>query len=220
MISTESVKPAMPTKEEVERALKTILACPDLLDKLLQTKEQEKNRRKNWSRLSVSAYYCKRYALELKQVIDDMVARNQDMEYCYADYPNLKAATLYMRINHGKLFLIDELDTEDFYYKNILRRIQITRCVTGVRLTLVPFVDDSIVPRPISHDEKKDTWKEKVDKYVEKAKPGDEPLHLKGLSLTQDEVNGLKESFIALEHIGAIVLPNEIKIMVFGKGPE
>lgn len=221
----DNIEPILPnqrsaqySKEDIEHSLKVLLANPDLLDQLIEGKEQEKGRRKNWSRLSKSSYYNKRFGLELRNVVDSMLERGQDMEYRCDDYPELKPATIYLRVNHAKLYILDYLD-EGGKYQQAFRRIHIgySPNKTGVRLTLMKMVNDSIHPVPISYDEKHDTWKDKVDEYVSNVKPGDEPLLLRNLSLTSDEVQALRESFIQLSHIGAIVMPTEIKIMCFPK---
>lgn len=203
-------------KNDIAHALQVILATPDLLDKLIQEKEAAKTRRKNWSRLSRSSYYNKRYALELKAVIDDMLQTGRDMEYRCMDYPTLKPATIYLRINHAKLFIMDELDP-DGVYKEVFTRIHIGYSPqrTGVRLTLLQVSNEKLVPVPISTDEKHDTWKTKLDDYVATVKPGDKALNLKGLSLTLDEVNTIKDSFITLEHLGILVTPTEILVRCF-----
>lgn len=215
----ESVKEQYST-EDIERSFKVLLANPDLIERLIKEKEKSKTRRKNWSRLSRSSYYNKRFALELKAVIDEMLERGVDKEYRFEDYKELKPATIYLRINHAKLYLLDELDP-DGKYKEALSRIHIGMepkgNPTGVRLTLMKYLDIPMKPVDISLDEKKSDWKEKIDKYLLIGRPGDKPLHLKGLSLTADEVETLKESFLELNHVGAIILPTEIKIMIFNK---
>lgn len=199
---------------DIERALKVVLATPELLDKLIQEKERSRTRRKNWSRLSRSSYYNKRFALELKAVVDDMLERGVDKEYRFEDYDELKPTTIYLRLNHAKLFLIDELD-ENGYYKEQFQRIHISKEKTGIRLTLLKEHLAELRPVDISLDEKQANWQLKIDDYLEKARPGDKPLHLKGLSLTAEEVEAQKESFLPLEHVGAIVTATEIMIRLF-----
>lgn len=215
----ESVLPSVKkqySEEEIKRSLEVLLSSPELLDKLIYEKERAKTRRANWSRLSRSSYYNKRYALELKAVVDEMIQRAVDKEYRFEDYSELKPATIYLRINHGKLFLLDELD-QDGVYKDALSRIHISKEKTGIRLTLMKYVDIPMKPVDISTDEKKSDWKERIDRYLLLGRPGDKPLHLKGLSLTKEEIETIKESFLGLEHVGAIVTGTEIKVIIFNK---
>lgn len=199
---------------EIEHSLKVLLATPELLNKLIQEKERSRTRRKNWSRLSRSSYYNKRYALELKALVDDMLSRGVDKEFRFEDYQELKPTTIYLRVNHSKLYLLDELDPQE-YYKEQFQRIHISKEKTGIRLTLLKEHLAELKAVDISLDEKQSNWQSKIDEYLEVAKPGHKPLHLKGLSLTAEEVDILKQSFLPLEHVGAIITATEIMVRLF-----
>lgn len=202
--------------KKVREAIELILNEPLLLDKLLEAKEKDKKRRSNWSKLANAPYYTRRFAHELKVVIDDMIQRGVDKEYIYEDYKDLSHRTIYLRVNQSKLFLLDELDP-DGYYKDQFARIIITQEKTGVRLSLRKEAS-SMSPKDISLDEKKSDWQEKINVYLEKAIIGDEPLILKGLSLTKEEVETQKESFVNIPGVSAFITPTEILIVKFEEG--
>jgi hypothetical protein len=206
----------IPTDEEARIAIQTILNIPDLLDKLVAARDKEKKRRSNWSKLANAPYYRKRYALELKAVVDDMLQKGCDKEYRYDDYVDLSHKTIYLRLNQAKLFLLDELDP-DLFYKENFQRISITQEKTGVRLSLMKEIT-SMAPVDVGLDEKKSEWQDKITKYLETAKIGDAPLRIDKLSLTAEEVEIQKESFINIPGVSAFITATEILIVKFEEG--
>lgn len=193
------------SKEELYAQLKEFVA---------ETIKQKKSRRPlHTSRRSNYSYYHEVFALEVKQVLDDMIADKKDRIWRLSSYPDLKVSSLYMRIYQGIRYLIENMDPDGIYAKYRLEYMTLTKEKDGVRLSWLRdrlegrgFKPDIVSDREITHE-----WKEHVERFIEQS--DEKILHLKNLALTIQQVNDLQSSFEGLEGIMSVVTEREIKIV-------
>lgn len=171
-------------------------------------------RPRQWKTSTNSPYYKARYALELKQILDAMIEKRDDMEYTYADFPNMSKTSLYLRVNQAKKFLIVELDPDKKYY-DFLNIVAITREKTGVRLSIP---DDLREPgsiyqgRVVSPKSENNVWKDELDAWLETSLPGQVFLKKK-LSLSEDDIKTLEASLMPLKDVIYSITYNTIKVV-------
>ncbi len=174
---------------------------------------KKKERPEHWKRLSNVPYYKERFALELKVVLDAMILDGQDREYRYADFPDTKRNTIYLRVNQAKLYLLEELDFDGRYHK-LFQCITISRERTGIRLSFHKDVREGtgFMPTTVISNTSIDNLRSRIDQFISEATTGQKFEDTK-VSIGPDEVIALRNSFVGLEGFVANITESSVKII-------
>lgn len=169
-----------------------------------------------WSRRSNAPYYKREYALEMKNMIDEMLKTREDQVFMYRDFPRLASSSLYLKVNQALRYLVEKMDTEDKLYARWYEMVHISQeRGVGVRISFIEELRTSAVssfkPRAISSAANTPQWKQQVDEYLESDEV--KPLHIDKLCLTQDDVKATRESLQSVKGIMFTVFAHEIKII-------
>lgn len=80
-------------------------------------------RPKKFSYTSNTPYYREMYAIQMREVLDNIYATKRPQLWKYSDWPDYKPTTLYQRASYGLLFLVDHMDPDGKYLalKTVLR---------------------------------------------------------------------------------------------------
>lgn len=156
----------------------------------------------NWSYRSSSPYYKEYYGKELKGVFDRLAAGGPPEVFSFSDgrQKNMLPGTVYLRVNQSILYLLEQLDTEDDYYKKLRKRIVVERKLgLGIKLSLRPdgITEDAKSFKPMTEHQmvtEAPRWKRILLEWVSNANVGDE-YDKEGLSLTASEVKELEVEF-------------------------
>lgn len=180
--------------------------------RMLQTAKLENIRPIAWSKASNATYYRKRYAEELKEVIDAMILDSEDRLLRFTSFPQLSKKSLYIKVNQSFLYLVNEMDTEDSRYRTAKENICITRESEGVRLSWAKSTDSISNAEIVKPKQEEKTWKIQLDKFLEDGKPNTK-LHISGLMLTDEEVTDVVTSLNQLKNVVHIITRAEIKVV-------
>lgn len=217
MSMPEHLKPdgePIPVEKDTRSTIKNLLRelfteNPDLATKVATSTYR---RPPQTSRNSNFSYYRKIFALEVKMVVDKMLADKQDREWKYAAFPNYSHSTVYQRVYQGLRYLCDELDF-DGRYGEFRQMVVLTKEKTGIRLSFIreKLEGKSFDADVITNEERIGEWEKQVNEFLEDSTR--QTLHLKKLNLTHEQVELLTRSFEGLEGVNAIVTDREIKIV-------
>ena len=176
------------------------------------------NRPQGWSRKSNATYYKDKYAKQLKEVADEMIANNKERCFRYKTWCNedtgMTENTLYTRINQSIRYLIDFLDTPEHKYAQWYENVNITRD-RGVGVVIKFIVGmsgaDSFKPDEVQPKENTPVWKQQMDDWLE----GDSsrPFCVEGLTLTPQEIVDLTTDLDKLSNVQASVKSESVKII-------
>lgn len=167
-------------------------------------------------------YYNAFRAMELKPIIDDMVAKNKPKYFRVSSF-GVSIDTLRNRIYQSFQFLAEDSKiTAQFgnRYAELFDRIVIHREGKGSKEEFVTlrFIDDplkveltALVAEDGPSKEDSMSWKQKITDYLEDPQQT-KPLHLKELRLTEEEVEQLDLSLSQLTTILAKISTSEIII--------
>jgi hypothetical protein len=171
-----------------------------------------RNKPIGWSRHSYSTYYREPYALWLKKELDKMMADKQPRAFPYNMWKNSTPNTIYLRINQAWHYLNDFLDPTGIYVK-MWHETKVCR-VRGYGVK-IEYKETSIeMPEGEVFVPRTDVckWKKRIDDYLNDDSVI-EPLHIKNLILTPEEVKQQIDELSDLVTIHFVVKHNEIKII-------
>lgn len=163
-------------------------------------------------------YYKSIYGQEMKLVFDSMEADEQkrDFIYRYSSYPKLKASSLYLKINQSISYLLDKLDTPEYKYRTLKSMIDVDRkrSKSGIMLCWNRDLIECRTgppPEPVNDDESVKEYIETINNFL--ADETEPILHIKGLSLTINEVEMIQATLSSLTNVAPVVTEREIKIV-------
>jgi hypothetical protein len=183
-----------------------------LFTRMLRQAKIENVRPIYWSKRARAPYYRRRFAEEIKSVIDRLLDDKRDKIFLYASFPTLSKNSLYLKIHQAFLFLVEEMDDEKMTYRNAKDNIAITKESTGILLTWVPNSPALTTAEDAKDNLIRNEWKNQLDKFLEQAEQG-EKLSLTGLHLTQDDLDTLDISLCQLKNFAYKLSPREIHVL-------
>lgn len=221
---------------EVNEGLKEAFSA---LKEVKEIREKERQKRieavkhmekpSSWKEGTVAPYYREKFALEIKNVLDEMIAdvavdpNKADRMFRYDVFTKLSGHSLYIKIHQSVSYLIDKLDTPDGKYRKFRALIDIKREPgIGVRIAYMP-AKNTREETPLTAADKIDTkknrvqpiiWKQKIEDFFEQSEPG-KVLHIKKLTLTEEEQQYVKDMLAGIDHYLFRVNSSEIKILHF-----
>lgn len=210
----DNSQPLNPPPHDTARTIREIITSPEFVKALAGAREiRDVKRPPHVSKLGNYSYFREQFGLEMKIVIDRMIETKRNMEWKFADYPELRPKTLYLRINQSLKYLFHCLDP-DGYYAPFREQLVVERQPTGWALCWIrdklngrAFMPTEMIPENLIEQ-----YKEQIDEFLNDEKVG--VLHLKKLNLTTEEQETLKESFIGLEEtIAPLITDREVKIV-------
>lgn len=204
-----------PMSEEAEKRIQKIFADPQVQSEVVDI--VVRNKPPGWSRKSQAPYYNERYALQLKDTLDAMMASKQDAVYSFSKFPGKSINAIYARVNQSVGFLRRYMDPTK-KYSNFLDIVNIRRdSKVGVLLEIKEEFrqgnDDNFKAQLIQPKSAKPIWKAQVDEFLENATPESKPLLIENLALAPDEITELKIQLHGLSSVISSVTTHSIKII-------
>jgi hypothetical protein len=188
--------------------LRQVIVTPSRMKKMLAA-ETPSNRPQGWGKRSRSAYYKPFFGAEMKEVFDRITATGKPVYYYFADARavGLSSTSLYMRIHHSIKFLLEQMDNEENYYRNLYATSICVRKEVGVGYCIGPKSGPNafgIVPRSgeelpaaLAITRPPPKWRERLDAFLKDNKTGDE-FCVDGLTLDRIMLRQLEEEFAPL----------------------
>lgn len=170
-----------------------------------------------WMSRRTGTYYKKHFADELIPVLESMLEEGDDpkpREFRYSKFPRYTKKTLLTKISQSWMFLRDKMDPTGKYRK-LWDITQLTPRATGI---LLHYIHTKAV-EPMQADVVDDVkitfkWKEEMEKFLEEGQVG-EKFQKTGLSLTQEQQDDIKNSFVGLEGVHVSVSETTVKVLKF-----
>lgn len=177
----------------------------------------------SWGRKTVSPYYRIKFALEVKQVIDAMLADGEDRVYYYEKFSKqpfkFSPDTLYNYVYQAIKYLKEQdiKDVDRAYYIKVTDRIMTNREKgVGVRLSFhtdVPAAYVDIAPDKISKKVENSGIRKKIDEWLETAAVGD-IFEANNIGLTEMELTEINNMLAGTESfLTADITQTKIKIL-------
>lgn len=182
-----------------------------LFMRMLRMSNQENTKPLNWSKRANAPYYRKKFADDLKLDLDKMLQDKEPIIYLYAE-TKLSRKSLQLKIHQSFMFLIEEMDTEDFKYRGARENIAITTEKTGIQLTWVGLHSSSRAVKVAFGDTTSLQVQKDLDDFLENGKRGTK-FERASLQLNKEEVAQLEASMLDIEGIRYQVSSDRIKIM-------
>ncbi len=152
--------------------LRTIFTDKQVQKQIVETVVH--NRPLGWSRKSQATYYKERYALELKGVLDDMMATNKEFCFGYEWFQKtfgLGKDSLYLRVYQSMRYLIEKLDPDKIYQKFWEEKIDMHR-ERGKGVTLrfkkeFQVGGPSFIPSEVMPQSEDPKWRQSMNVWLE-----------------------------------------------------
>lgn len=198
---------------KLEALIKSMLQSdPDFRDSLI---EMTMKRDKAAMIAGTMPYYKEGFAREMAHVLDMMNSdeSKRDFIYLYADYPNHRPSSLYLRVNQSLRYLLANLDPTG-KYAEIRSRILIDRASNraGIQLVWVRDLVDgaaAVVPKPL--DESGKDYSDTITAFLQDETRG--VLHIKNIALTPQEIANIEASVSDMESVCPFITEREIKMI-------
>lgn len=206
------------SKQKVEERLKQVFANPQTAAAVADV--LVRNKPPGWSRRSCAPYYKERYALEMKDVLDGMMADRKDRVYRYDEFLakfGVSKESLYLRVNQSLRYLLENMDDDDHTYGRFQEMITITRERNiGICIRFIPEFREGDIsnfkPESVRPKDEAPKWKQRIDDYLEDGEVG-QPLLVDNLCLTPDEIATMKASFGGVKGLIYNVTSKSIKLV-------
>lgn len=173
---------------------------PNALAKKNEDKVQEKP--EGWSRTASAPYYKEAFGNALKPHLDKI---HEDNDYIiYFDCPKLRmsVAACYARVYQGWRWLIDKADP-DGKYRLLKASCQIDRGRNSVRISFGKVGRLKMLEGETFKMAK--GWREQLVDYVENAPDGSDPLEVKSIPFTDEDLDWLGTYLGAVDEIVATI---------------
>lgn len=201
--------------EELKNVLKDPAMQAQAVDMLVRKRPQ------GWGRRSVAPYYNERTGMEIRAVLDSMIATKKDKLFDYKEANKrwgLNHSSLYLKIYQGIKYLCEQMDTPDRKYGRFVQTINTTKYRgVGVLLSFKPHCKEDFVsdftPRDVEIDTNAPLWRIKMMTYLEDTTES-KPFIKEGLALDENQIAELKAM---LDSIGPTIMhsvtSSSVKIM-------
>lgn len=168
-------------------------------------------------------YYKAHFAMELKAVVDKMLATGLEQEFRFDTFKRA-ASTLNNRLSQSFRFLVDYLDDEVHTYARARANTVLVRKPTGIRMRFkdkLKTIKATDLIAVAVQDNETDAegvplWRAELDAFLASPYNGADTavLHTKKLSLTPDEQNEIAVTLTTLgDDYLSRVTPTEIKVI-------
>lgn len=175
----------------------------------------------NWGRRSVAPYFNEKHGKQMKEVLLEMMKTKEDQIFNYEYFKekfNMGRVSLYLRVNQSMRYVIEYLDDERQTFGRFCSMISINKIDAGVILRFKENCRDGDVndfkPKSVIAKDAPPIWKEKLQDYLENAKPGDKPLLIEKLALTTNEIKELKISLSSVKGVLFNINSYSIKVVL------
>lgn len=175
----------------------------------------------DWSPYANAPYYKKKYAINIKIILDKMweesVQAEHDKMKCKdwlveASKFRISVRSLIMRFNQAFLYLVHHMDTPDRHYKQMREEIVISKEGHSVRFRWKEKVRVSIDAVPVD-DRGTMEWKQELEDFIETAKEGG-CLVLKNRALDRDNLMYIQKSLVGIKGFYVLQLEtNMVRIL-------
>jgi hypothetical protein len=204
--------------EEIHKILGTNEALAESAAEMLERSPTTAGLRRalNKAQRSSLSYYKEKYAVALIPILDKLEQEQKPLFFLLSDFePRISMRTLYLRIYQGWHWLMD-------YHPDKARFLRlwgdsVITCLRGKGVRIAPEAWTDIELKP--HEDKKSMLTAaQLQRYISEAieKEVTEPtivLENNELSLTDDEIESIKDSLAGLPSITAIIEAHRIKIL-------
>lgn len=198
------------SENTIKEYLEKMLADPVLSARLVDGIVHGQKRPAGWSKFSRAPFYNAKYATEVKEVLDGMIADRKGRVWKYSVYADVSPTTIYLRVNQGMRYLLENMDPDNVYARfreTIVIRRDHGRSGdknAGVHIEILPEYRVSVegtpfVPETVTEHGKIPKWKEAIESYLSDAQPGSAPLVIEGLMLTPQELADIKCELAGLQ---------------------
>lgn len=183
-----------------------------LFMRAIKVSNLENKKPNTWSRNSNPPYYRKTFAENLKRDIDRMMlAKEIPIKYLYAN-EKISKKSLQLRVNQSFMFLVEEMDTENHYYRNLRDHIVITNEENGIQLAYVEMSKGAPAVQVVFGDSASSQLKKDVEAFLEHGKPGTK-FSREGLQLNPQEIIEIECELEGLSNVHGKVEHNRVLIV-------
>ena len=165
-----------------------------------------------WGKKSYSAYYKEAYGKWVKGIFDAMMTDGKPKIIPFDESKRVKNSTRYLQFQQGKMFLLEQMDSEG-KYKVFADSVEVDK--TSGRGIVIDFrkVDDTMpdVTDVVSFREKP-RWKKELDVYLEEPNPDGKPFIRESLALTDVEVQQQIDELGGIEGLMFDVTNSSVKV--------
>lgn len=205
-------------EDELKSRMSGIIKDPVMAAKMVNAVVPSK-RPAGWGRRSNAPYFKEHYGIEMRDTLDTVLDKKQDVVYDYKTFEALgmSRATVYLRVNQSIHYVCEYLDPEGKYRDAWDNKIQITKeRGVGVRISLLAHCREgyqsAFTPRAVVPAAEMPKWRREMEKFLEGAEPGDK-FFKDGLALPPEEVKELNDSFIGVDGFLVNITSFSIKIV-------
>lgn len=158
-------------------------------------------------------YYGEKHALALKPVLDDIIATRTPRQFLVAHHPRTSIRTIYLKIYQSWLWLIDNHPEKEKYAK-LKEETSLIQRDSGVRIMFKADDLIALVPEEINPAmDNLQKLQNKITEFLEMDITTDILFDEKKLSLTEDQINVIKDSLAGLPNVVINIEPNRVRIL-------
>lgn len=165
-------------------------------------------------RKAALSYYTEEHGEQLRPWLDKFIADGKPLEFKLAHYPNTALRTLYLRIYQGWLWLNDNHPDKQKYIELKASTQIVQRPKVGVRIRRKGAVDMPLHGEEVA--EKYDDinkLQNQITEFLEQPLEHDSIFEQKNLSLSDEQINLIKDSLVGITGVTSIVEVNRVKIL-------
>lgn len=219
-------------REELRAMFREVLT-PDVLAALVKESLKENGNLisaddgetpRGWKRSTNAPYYKESFALEMKELFDQMMMDGKPIMFLYSDLPNeTSRASLSARLLQSTLYLIERMDTADKKYATFRNTVEFNKSLTedGIVIQAKKIVnnpENKLIARPMEYKPNTSIFKNELNEWLESAPRGDRNKW-EGLSLSVESYKELKDELQAMANDGIITFSLDQNKLIIGKNP-
>ena len=177
------------------------------------------NKPVGWGRKSQATYFKEPYALELKKILDDMIATNKEFCFSYKWFEEtfgLGKDTLYARVYQSMRYLTEKLDPDGIYKKFLDERVAVRReRGRGVVLRFQQAYQQGgpvFEPVEVISASEEPKWRQRMNTWLESE--DDSPFIQSNVILSPEEITSIEIQLAALgDHVMSSITSHSIKLI-------
>lgn len=204
-------------EEQMAARLKSIFTDKEVQKKMVETVVH--NKPIGWSRHSQATYYKEPYALQLKKILDDMMATGKEFCFGYDWFEKtfgLGRDTLYLRVYQSKRYLLEKLDPDNIYKRFCEDKIEISReRGKGVTLRFRQAYQQGgpdFTPVEVMPESEEPRWKQKMNAWLESDDTA--PFSQTNIILSPEEIAAIEIQLSSLgDRIMSSITAHSIKLI-------
>jgi hypothetical protein len=170
------------------------------------------------SRRSELSYYNEKCGMELAPILEQMLQSRLPQEFKVSTHPGMSVRTLYLKVYQPWLWLMDKHPdpVSRAKYSNLRRDTKISQMKHAVRIRFRNAVGDNLVPDAVNEDmDGIMKLQKKISDFLEMDITQDTMLDEKNLSLSQEQMDGIKDSLAGIpeDRVKLIVESSRLRIL-------